>query len=145
MNRFAALAAVVSMAVVASSAQAQKTGAEVYATCSACHQANGQGVPGAFPPLAGSEWVTGKGDVPIAIVLHGVQGQITVKGQKYNNVMAPWGTTFNDDQIAAVVTYIRSQWGNKAPAVTKADVARVRAATKGRTTQWSEADLKKMM
>lgn len=139
-----ALVAAVALAAVASTAQAQKTGAEVYATCSACHQANGQGVPGAFPPLAGSEWVNGKGDIPIAIVLHGLQGPITVKGQKYNGVMAPWGTTFNDDQIAAVVTYIRSQWGNKAPAVTKADVARVRAATKARKGAWTEAELKKL-
>jgi mono/diheme cytochrome c family protein len=139
-----ALVAAVALAAVASTAQAQKTGAEVYATCSACHQANGQGVPGAFPPLAGSEWVNGKGDIPIAIVLHGLQGSITVKGQKYNGVMAPWGTTFNDDQIAAVVTYIRSQWGNKAPAVTKADVARVRAATKARKGAWTEAELKKL-
>lgn len=144
MIRLSALVAAVALATVASTAQAQKTGAEVYATCSACHQANGQGVPGAFPPLAGSEWVTGKADIPIAIVLHGLQGQITVKGQKYNGVMAPWGTTFNDDQIAAVVTYIRSQWGNKAPAVTKADVARVRAATKARKGALTEAELKKL-
>lgn len=144
MTRLAALAAVLSFAALSTTAEAQKTGAEVYATCSACHQANGQGVPGAFPPLAGSEWVNGKGDVPIAIVLHGLQGPLTVKGQKYNGVMAPWGTTFNDDQIAAVVTYIRSQWGNKAPAVTKADVARVRAATKAQKGALTEAALKKL-
>ncbi len=144
MTRLAALAAVLSFAALSTTAEAQKTGAEVYATCSACHQANGQGVPGAFPPLAGSEWVNGKGDIPIAIVLHGLQGPLTVKGQKYNGVMAPWGTTFNDDQIAAVVTYIRSQWGNKAPAVTKADVARVRAATKAQKGALTEAALKKL-
>ncbi|MDX2182622.1 MAG: cytochrome c [Gemmatimonadaceae bacterium] len=144
MTRLAALAAVLSFAALSTTAEAQKTGAEVYATCSACHQANGQGVPGAFPPLAGSEWVNGKGDIPIAIVLHGLQGPLTVKGQKYNGVMAPWGTTFNDEQIAAVVTYIRSQWGNKAPAVTKADVARVRAATKAQKGALTEAALKKL-
>lgn len=144
MTRLSALVAAVALATVASTAQARKTGAAVYATCSACHQANGQGVPGAFPPLAGSEWVNGKGDIPIAIVLHGLQGPITVKGQEYNSVMAPWGTTFNDDQIAAVVTYICSQWGNRAPAVTKADVARVRAATKARKGAWTEAELKKL-
>lgn len=143
-RRVAGVAAAVSLAASASVVQAQKTGAEVYATCAACHQANGQGVPGAFPPLAGSEWVTGKPDIPIAIVLHGMQGPMTVKGQKYNSVMAPWGTTFNDDQVAAVVTYIRSQWGNKAPAVTKADVARVRAATKARKAAFTEAELKKL-
>lgn len=124
--------------------KAPQTGAQVYATCAACHQANGQGIPGGFPPLAGSEWVTGKADVPIAIVLHGLQGPITVKGQPYNGVMSPWGTTFSDQEIANVVTYIRSQWGNKAPAVTSADVARVRAATKARTTAFTAADLKKL-
>ncbi len=125
------------------SAQKAKTGPEVYATCTACHQATGAGLPGAFPPLAGSEWVTGKPEVPIAIVLHGMQGEITVKGAKYNSMMTPWGTTFNDQEIANVVTYIRSQWGNKAPAVSAAQVAVVRAATKARKTQWTAAELKK--
>ncbi len=124
-------------------AQKAKTGLEVYATCTACHQATGLGLPGAFPPLAGSEWVTGKPEIPIAIVLHGMQGEITVKGTKYNQMMMPWGTTFNDQEIANVVTYIRSQFGNKAPAVTAPQVAAVRTATKARKTQWTVAELKK--
>ncbi len=124
-------------------AQKAKTGPEVFATCTACHQATGLGLPGAFPPLAGSEWVNGKPEVPIAIVLHGMQGEITVKGTKYNGMMMPWGTTFNDQEVANVVTYIRSQWGNKAPAVTAAQVTAVRTATKARKTQWTAAELKK--
>lgn len=141
----AAVTAVALSGIVAVSAEAQKpkTGAEVYATCTACHMANGQGLPGAFPPLAGSEWVTGRAEIPIAIVLHGMQGEVTVKGAKYNSVMTPWGTTFNDQEIANVVTYIRSQWGNKAPAVTAADVAKVRAATKARKASFTAAELRK--
>jgi len=98
---------------------------------------------GVFPPLAGSEWVTGKAEVPIAIVLHGIQGEITVKGAKYNGVMTAWAAMFSDQEVANVVTYIRSQWGNKASAVTAAQVTAVRAATKARKTQWTAAELKK--
>ena len=141
----AAVFAVALAGVVSGNAEAQKakTGAQVYATCTACHQANGQGLPGAFPPLAGSEWVTGRAEIPIAIVLHGMQGEVTVKGAKYNSVMTPWGTTFSDQEIANVVTYIRSQWGNKAPAVMVADVAKVRAATKARKQSFTAAELRK--
>jgi mono/diheme cytochrome c family protein len=126
------------------SAQKAKTGPEVYATCTACHQATGLGLPGAFPPLAGSEWVNGKPEWPIAIVLHGMQGEMTVKGAKFNGMMMPWGPTFNDQEIANVVTYVRSSFGNKSAAVTAAQVAAVRAATKARKTQWTVAELKKL-
>jgi mono/diheme cytochrome c family protein len=98
------------------------------ATCSACHQASGLGVSGQFPPLSGSEWVQAPGANRIAhIVLYGVTGPITVKGQQFNNTMLAWGGTYNDDQIAAVLTYIRSQWDNKAPPVT-ADVVKAARA-----------------
>lgn len=116
-------------------------GRVVYATCTTCHQANGQGMPGAYPPLAGSEIVTGKPETVVAIILHGMQGPITVKGVEYNSVMTPWGPMFNDVQIAAVATYIRSQWGNSAPAVSPDVVARVRSATSGRTSMWTWAEL----
>lgn len=139
----AALIAVLITVPATLQAQKVKTGAEVYGTCAACHMANGAGMAGAFPPLAASEWVTGKAEVPIAIVLHGMQGEITVKGVKYNSVMTPWASLYSDQEIANVVTYIRSQWGNKASAVTAAQVAAVRAATKARKTQWTSAELKK--
>ena len=89
------LAAVALLSIpVLAHAQKPKTGAEVFATCTACHQATGLGLPGAFPPLVGSEWVIGKPEVPIAIVLHGMQGEITVKGAKYDQMMMPWGAMF---------------------------------------------------
>lgn len=113
--------------------------------CVVCHQASGQGVPGQFPPLVGSEWVLGTdwaGDNHIVtIVLHGLQGVVTVKGSQYNNAMAPWGGVLKDDQIAAVLTYVRNEWGNKAPPITKEFVAKVREETKGRTEPWTQKDL----
>ncbi len=144
MRQYSAALAVLLLTVPAGlHAQKAKTGAEVYGTCAACHMVNGAGMAGAFPPLAGSEWVIGKPEVPIAIVLHGMQGEVTVKGAKYNSVMTPWASMFSDQEVANVVTYIRSQWGNKASAVTAAQVAAVRAATKARKTGWTAAELQK--
>jgi len=132
---------VVAEAPPAAPTEITANGAEVYATCTTCHQADGKGMPGLYPPLAESEWVNGKGDVVIAAVLHGVQGEITVKGEKYNGVMVPWGVSLDDNQVAAVVNYVRSSFGNSAPPVTLADVTRMREATKTRTVQYTEAEL----
>ncbi len=112
-------------------------------TCIACHQANGLGVPGQYPPLAASEWVTGNEDRVIRIVLHGLNGPITVEGKEYNNVMAPLGS-LKDDQIANVISYVRASWGNTASEVTPEAVARVRAETAGRNTYWTAAELLKI-
>jgi mono/diheme cytochrome c family protein len=113
--------------------------------CAVCHQQTGLGVPGQFPPLAGSEWVLSQdwhGDNHIVrIVLHGFQGAVTVAGQQFNNVMAPWGKVLKDDQIAAVLTYVRNQWGNKAPPITKEFVAKIREETKDRTEAWTQKEL----
>jgi mono/diheme cytochrome c family protein len=101
------------------------------ATCSACHQATGLGQAGTFPPLAGSEWVLAPGGNRIAhIVLYGLSGPINVKGQDFNNTMLAWRETYTDEQIADVLTYIRSEWGNNAapvdPQVVKAARAEAR-------------------
>jgi mono/diheme cytochrome c family protein len=113
--------------------------------CAVCHQQTGLGVPGQFPPLAGSEWVLSQdwhGDNHIVnIVLHGFQGVVTVKGEQFNNVMAPWGKVLKDEQIAAVLTYVRNEWGNKAPPITKDFVAKIREQTKERTEPWSPKEL----
>src|SRR5262245_60170662 len=72
-------------------------GAAIYAArCGACHQATGAGLPGVFPPLAGSEWVTGKGDLVAKILLHGVTGALTVKGATFNGAMPPFKDQLND-------------------------------------------------
>ncbi|WP_137926738.1 cytochrome c [Cupriavidus sp. 2SB] len=97
--------------------------------CVACHQATGQGLPGVFPPLAGSEWVTGSDAKAARIVLRGVTGKITVKGTAYNGAMPAFAAQLGDAEIAAVLTHVRSQWGNAAPPVTAETVAAARADT----------------
>jgi len=99
------------------------------AKCAACHQASGAGVAGVFPPLVGAEWVLGSEKVLISILLHGVQGELSVKGNIYTGVMPAFGTS-SDDEIAAVLTYVRSDWGNQAAPVTAAAVKTQRDATK---------------
>lgn len=115
-------------------------GAVFQAKCLACHQANGQGIPGVFPPLAASEWVTGKPEVLANILLHGIDGKITVKGTEYNGQMPAFKDLLKDDEIAAVLTHIRSTWGNNAPAVDEKLVASIREATKERATSYDGDD-----
>jgi len=103
------------------------SGASVYSTnCSSCHQANGQGAPGAFPPLAGNPVVSGDKPKVIHIVKYGLTGQVSVKGQNYNGQMPAWAGQLSDAQIAAVLTYLRSTWGNSGGAVTTAEVDAVK-------------------
>jgi mono/diheme cytochrome c family protein len=96
-------------------------------TCSACHQPNGMGKDGTAPPLVGSEWVLAPGPNRIArVVLNGFTGPVTVKGKEWNLTMVPWKDTFDDEHIAAVLTYIRSSWGNSASLVKPEQVAAAR-------------------
>ena len=85
--------------------------------CSACHQLTGQGIPGAFPPLDGSKYVLENPERMASIMVYGLQGPITVKGVEYNSVMAPLGNQMSDEELAAVATYVRTSWSNKADAV----------------------------
>lgn len=131
----------------APSATTAVDGAAVYAArCAACHQANGAGVPGVFPPLAGSEWVLGSPKTLAALVLHGLTGPITVKGQSYSGAMPAFGAQLSDAEIAAVLSHVRTQWGasiSPASAVDAALVAQVRQATAERKTPFNgEAELK---
>lgn len=120
-------------------------GRQVYNTyCSACHQPNGRGLPGQFPPLAGSDWVLTEGpNRLIRIVLDGLQGPITVNGVEYNNVMLPWRDQLSDEDIAAVVTFIRGnkEWGNNAAPATPAQVKVIREATASRGQNWTATEL----
>jgi len=112
-------------------------GKQLYgAKCAACHQASGAGVAGVFPPLAGAEWVLGDEKVLASILLHGVNGEIVVKGNTYKGVMPAFGT-LADDEIAAVLTYIRSDWGNSAKPVSAATVTAQREATKAQTAPYA--------
>jgi mono/diheme cytochrome c family protein len=123
---------------------AQVDGAAVFSNrCAACHQATGQGLPGAFPPLAGSEFVLGEAERVVRIVLHGLSGPVTVKGQAFNGAMPAWADLLSDAEIAAVLTYVRSSWGNGAEAITAQRVAQERAATAGRTAPWTAEELER--
>ena len=110
------------------------------AVCAACHQATGQGLPGAFPPLAGSEWVNGDAETMIRIVIGGLSGPIVVKGQTFNAMMPP-PPALDDEKIAAVLTFVRASFGNKAPKVEKAHVAELRAAITSRGKPWTADEL----
>lgn len=97
--------------------------------CLACHMENGEGVPGLYPPLTQTDYVLGEKARLIGTVLHGMEGEIEVKGEKYNNIMAKLDY-LRDQQIADVLTYIRSNFGNNADAVTAGEVQAVRSAGK---------------
>jgi cytochrome c oxidase cbb3-type subunit 2 len=100
------------------------------ANCSACHQATGEGVPGAFPPLKGNAVVNdGNPSAHIHAVLFGLEGA-AVDGVKYESAMPEFGTTLSDDDIAAIINYERSSWGNHGKPVTAQDVATERAKGK---------------
>lgn len=93
--------------------------------CASCHMANGEGVPGTFPPMAGSERVNGPAEEHIKVVLNGLSGEITVKGETYNGFMTPF-MHLSDQEIANIVTYERTAWGNTGGAVTAEQVRALR-------------------
>jgi mono/diheme cytochrome c family protein len=112
------------------------------ANCQTCHQANGLGVAGQYPPLAGSEFTTGGSRRSAMIVLKGLQGPVTVKGQKFGSaVMQPWDKTLTDQKIADVLTYERSEWGNTASAVTGEQIAALRKELANHPDSFTESDL----
>ena len=99
-------------------------GGRVYAAnCSSCHQPDGRGVPGAFPPLAGNPDVTGDSRRVIAVVENGRRGRLRVAGGSYDAVMPGWRGLLSDQDVAAVVSFIRTAWNNGAAPVSEADVA----------------------
>ncbi|WP_395733542.1 c-type cytochrome [Prosthecobacter sp.] len=125
------------------------TGQRIYSTvCIACHQPTGMGLPPMFPPLAGSDWVNvNKPDRMIRMVLHGFTGPITINGKPFVSpapMMPPQGGALNDEQIAGVLTYVRSNFGNKAGPVTPEQVKAIREAEKARSAMWTEAEILKI-
>ena len=93
-------------------------GKKVFAVnCVACHQATGKGLPGVFPPLDGSEWVTAEPRTIVNILLHGVNGEMEVMGATYKGAM-PAFKQLSDAELAAVATYVRAEWSNKAGPIT---------------------------
>lgn len=93
-------------------------------TCFACHQANGQGIPNAFPPLAESDYLNEDVDRAIDIVLQGKTGEITVNGTKYNSIMTK--QDISTSEVADVLTYVYNSWGNNNTDVTTAQVEKIK-------------------
>jgi mono/diheme cytochrome c family protein/lysophospholipase L1-like esterase len=132
-------------------AQAYVLGGQVFhreAHCATCHQANGKGLDPAFPPLVGTPWVTGSEERMIKIALHGIHGKIEVNGKVYDPEkgvppMTAFGSILKDDEVAAVLTYVRNSWGNKAAPVLPETVKKVREANKDRDMIWKPEELLK--
>jgi mono/diheme cytochrome c family protein/glucose/arabinose dehydrogenase/F0F1-type ATP synthase delta subunit len=116
-------------------------------SCSGCHGNNGKGATRLGPPLAGSEWVIGDEVRLVLILLHGIEGPIEVMGKKYDAPeilpVMPSHSTMDDRSIAAILTYIRNEWGNQAPAITGRIVGGTRVMNQGRVYPWSSEELNK--
>lgn len=121
---------------------AMKKGATVYNNCQGCHQVSGTGQPGLIPPLAGSDWVTGGTERLAKVTLHGLAGQVTVKGVSYNFPGGmPTQGHLSDKELSYVLTYVRNSWGNQGTMITPEMVAKVRNDSSGHAGQFSQADL----
>ncbi len=117
--------------VKAQAASTAPSGELVFSTvCLPCHQAGGTGLEGQYPPLAGSEWVAKDASAVVRILLGGLNGPIQVKGKSFDNTMPPIGEQLPDAELAAVLTYVRSSWGNKAGPVDEALVKKLRGEAK---------------
>jgi mono/diheme cytochrome c family protein len=111
-------------------------GAEVYAAaCAACHQADGRGLEGVAKSLVGSEWALAPAAQVIRIVLHGKEGAM---------LMPPVGGALTDEQVAAVLTYVRRSWGNEESAISPDEVAEVRGSSGARAQAWTEEELRRV-
>jgi mono/diheme cytochrome c family protein len=125
----------------ASAAPVAADGAQVFASrCASCHQATGAGLPGVFPPLAGSEWVNGDAKTLARILLLGINGKIAVKGSTFSGTMPAFGTTLSDAEIAAVGSHIRSSFGNQSAPLTEDLVKAERTKLGSRSTAWAGGD-----
>ena len=135
-----------SLAAVGVAAKSQKAGAltveeQVNAgqalfagTCSTCHQGNGEGMPGVFPPLAKSDYIAADPKRVAQIITHGLQGPVTVNGKEYNSIMPPM-SQLTDDEVANISTYVLNSWGNPGGRITKDEAAEIRKATPANASQ----------
>jgi len=109
--------------------------------CALCHNSDGNGKPNQAPPLAGSDWVTGSTSRLIRIPLAGLTGPIEVKSEKWNLAMPAMGAALSDEDLAAVLTYMRASWGNKASEITAEQVKAVRTKLGGRSQPFTGPEL----
>lgn len=116
-------------------------GAALYSqNCALCHQLDGSGQTGLYPPLAGSEWLKGDPRLPVRIVLAGLQGPVTVKGVRFDGQMPSFSNVLSDEELAAVLSYVRAEFNGVREPVPAALVARLRPE---RELPWTAAELKK--
>ena len=116
------------------------SGEKIFAArCASCHQTNGLGIAGQYPPLAGSEWVTSDPGIITNIILKGLKGEIVVKGETYGKTAAMnmAAVDIDDSEIANVVSYVRQAWGNKAEEIFEDEVASIRADSAEKQDQWT--------
>ena len=116
------------------------SGEKIFAArCASCHQTNGLGIAGQYPPLAGSEWVTSDPGIITNIILKGLKGEIVVKGETYGKTAAMnmAAVDIDDSEIANVVSYVRQAWGNKAEEIFEDEVASIRADSTEKQDQWT--------
>ena len=126
-----------------------KKGSQIYqreSHCATCHLTHGKGNANVYPPLAGSPWVLGDEDRLVKMTLHGVWGKMVVDGKTYDPSrgvppMTAFRSLLKDDELAAVLTFVRNTWGNKASPVSPATVKRIRKETGDRTTFWTPDEL----
>uniref|UniRef100_UPI003566C166 PVC-type heme-binding CxxCH protein n=1 Tax=Novipirellula sp. TaxID=2795430 RepID=UPI003566C166 len=129
--------------------KAYKLGAEVYqreAHCATCHLTHGQGSANVYPPLVGSPWVNGSEERLIKMALHGVWGKMTVNGKTFDPSrgvppMTAFRSLLKDEELAAVLTFVRNTWGNQSSPVSAASVKKVRQQTSDRDTFWKPEEL----
>ncbi len=117
------------------STETMAKGADLYSkNCAACHQANGQGLPGAFPPLAESDFIAANPMNVLETTVKGRQGLMVVNGKEYNNVM-PAMSYLSDEELSHIITFVLNSWGNPGGSVTKDQVEDYRKSVKAETTQ----------
>ena len=109
--------------------------------CALCHNTDGMGKPNQAPPFVGSDWVVGSPNRMIRIPLAGLSGPIQVKGQEWGLAMPAMGAALSDDDLSAVLTYMRQSWGNKASEITPEQVKKIRAEVGNRSQPWTAAEL----
>ena len=125
-----------------------ESGKKIFAVrCASCHQSNGLGISGQYPPLAGSKWATSDPALISYIILKGLKGEIVVKGETYGTSAAVnmAAVPIDDREIANVSTYVRMAWGNTASEVTQEEVAKYRDETKEQQEQWTGEQLVDML
>lgn len=130
----------------ATAADPMALGKKLYgANCASCHQASGEGQPGSYPPLVGSEWVLGSKERLAAVLFKGLQGQVTVKGSTFGTMAMPaQESVLTPEKIANLMTYIRGSWGNTANAVTVDEVNTAKTKVASQSAAYNEAELLKI-